>query len=117
MGLFDYQSIEGDGGGELGVVDDEISIEDLEKRLWRDRVHLRKLKEQQRGNTSSTSEPDEYAIAKEEQSRRRKMARAEDAILKYMVKTMEVCRAQGFVYGIILEKGKPVMGSSDNLKT
>ncbi|KAK9096732.1 hypothetical protein Sjap_022229 [Stephania japonica] len=116
MGVLDSQSNEGDGGDQV-VVDDEISIEDLEKRMWRDRLHLRKLKEQQTRNTSSTSEPDEYAIAKEEQSRRRKMARAEDAILKYMVKTMQVCRAKGFVYGIISEKGKPVMGSSDNLRT
>ncbi|KAK8567046.1 hypothetical protein V6N13_110124 [Hibiscus sabdariffa] len=29
---------------------------------------------------------------------------------------MEVCKARGFVYGIISEKGKPVSGSSDNLR-
>lgn len=29
---------------------------------------------------------------------------------------MEVCKAQGFVYGIIPEKGKPVSGASDNLR-
>jgi hypothetical protein len=29
---------------------------------------------------------------------------------------MEVCKAQGFVYGIIPEKGKPVGGSSENLR-
>lgn len=33
-----------------------------------------------------------------------------------MLKLMEVCQARGFVYGIIPEKGKPVSGSSDNLR-
>ncbi|CAI0420200.1 unnamed protein product [Linum tenue] len=45
------------------------------------------------------------------------MARAQDSILKYMVKIMEVCKGQGFVYGIIPEKGKPVSGSSDSLRS
>ncbi|KAL0437116.1 UNVERIFIED_CONTAM: protein ETHYLENE INSENSITIVE 3 [Sesamum radiatum] len=44
------------------------------------------------------------------------MSRAQDGILKYMLKMMEVCKAQGFVYGIIPEKGKPVSGASDNLR-
>ena len=44
------------------------------------------------------------------------MSRAHDGILKYMLKMMEVCNAQGFVYGIVPEKGKPVGGSSDNLR-
>ena len=34
---------------------------------------------------------------------------------EYMLKMMEVCKAQGFVYWIIPEKGKPVTGASDNL--
>ncbi|MCL7051189.1 hypothetical protein MKW94_010633 [Papaver nudicaule] len=33
-----------------------------------------------------------------------------------MLKLMEVCKARGFVYGIIPEKGKPVSGSSDNIR-
>ncbi|CAA2976916.1 EIN3-like family [Olea europaea subsp. europaea] len=45
------------------------------------------------------------------------MAQAQDGILKYMLKLMEVCKARGFVFGIIPEKGKPVSGSSDNLRT
>lgn len=52
----------------------------------------------------------------QEQARRKKMSRAQDGILKYMLKMMEVCNAQGFVYGIIPEKGKPVTGASDNLR-
>ncbi|WVZ10633.1 hypothetical protein V8G54_015163 [Vigna mungo] len=49
-------------------------------------------------------------------ARRKKISRAQDGILKYMLKMMEVCKAQGFVYGIIPEKGKPVTGASDNLR-
>ncbi|XP_015638500.1 protein ETHYLENE-INSENSITIVE 3-like 2 [Oryza sativa Japonica Group] len=30
---------------------------------------------------------------------------------------MEVCNAQGFVYGIIPEKGKPVSSASDNVRS
>lgn len=44
------------------------------------------------------------------------MSRAQDGILKYMLKLMEVCKVRGFVYGIIPEKGKPVSGSSDNIR-
>ena len=35
---------------------------------------------------------------------------------RYMLKMMEVCDVQGFVYGIIPKKGKPMSGSSDNLR-
>ena len=52
----------------------------------------------------------------QEQARKKKMSLAQDGILKYMLKMMEVCKAQGFVYGIIPEKGKPVSGASDNLR-
>ncbi|KAI3949058.1 hypothetical protein MKW92_022892 [Papaver armeniacum] len=45
------------------------------------------------------------------------MSRAQDAILKYMIKTMDVCNTQGFVYGIIPQQGKPVTDSSDNLRS
>ncbi|WVZ25484.1 hypothetical protein V8G54_004028 [Vigna mungo] len=55
-------------------------------------------------------------IATQEQARRKKISRAQDGILKYMLKMMEVCKAQGFVYGIIPEKGKLVTGASDNLR-
>ncbi|KAL0001630.1 hypothetical protein SO802_015411 [Lithocarpus litseifolius] len=43
-------------------------------------------------------------------------SRAQDEILKYMLKLMEVCKALGFVYGIIPKKGKPVSGASDNIR-
>lgn len=43
-----------------------------------------------------------------DQALRNKMSRAQDGILKYMLKLMEVSNARGFVYGIIPEKGKPI---------
>ncbi|XVF46387.1 hypothetical protein PTKIN_Ptkin03bG0022700 [Pterospermum kingtungense] len=93
--------------------DEEIDVDELERRVWRDKMRLKRLKEQNKGK-------DEVDIAKQrqsqEQARRKKMSRAQDGILKYMLKMMEVCKAQGFVYGIIPEKGKPVTGASDNLR-
>jgi ethylene-insensitive protein 3 len=81
--------------------------------MWRDKMRLKRLKEQ-------TKSKEGIDIAKQrqsqEQARRKKMSRAQDGILKYMLKMMEVCKAQGFVYGIITEKGKPVTGASDNLR-
>ncbi|KAF2293068.1 hypothetical protein GH714_036016 [Hevea brasiliensis] len=95
-----------------GVGDEEeedISYDDLKKRMWKDSMGMQKLKEK-RGN----EEPE--SLAKQEASRRKKMSRAQDSIPKYMVKIMKVCKTQGFVYGIVPEKGKPVMGSSDRLR-
>ncbi|XP_050385866.1 ETHYLENE INSENSITIVE 3-like 1 protein [Argentina anserina] len=93
--------------------DEELDVDELERRMWRDRILLRRLKEQTEGKEGA-----EHARQRQsqEQARRKKMSRAQDGILKYMLKMMEVCKAQGFVYGIIPEKGKPVSGSSDNLR-
>ncbi|KAJ9170333.1 hypothetical protein P3X46_018448 [Hevea brasiliensis] len=95
-----------------GVGDEEeedISYDDLKKRMWKDSMGMQKLKEKH-GN----EEPE--SLAKQEASRWKKMSRAQDSIPKYMVKIMKVCKTQGFVYGILPEKGKPVMGSSDRLR-
>jgi ethylene-insensitive protein 3 len=95
--------------------DEEIDVDELERRMWRDKMRLKRLKEQ-----SNNKSKDSIDIAKQrqsqEQARRKKMSRAQDGILKYMLKMMEVCKAQGFVYGIIPENGKPVTGASDNLR-
>ncbi|PKI58723.1 hypothetical protein CRG98_020879 [Punica granatum] len=90
---------------------EEISIDDLKRRMWKDRMRMQKFKEKQ------NEEPEyEASSTKKVASQRKKMARAQDSILKYMVKIMEVCNGQGFVYGIVPEKGKPVTGSSDSLR-
>lgn len=71
---------------------------------------MQKLKERYGKNEEGESS------ARQEASRRKKMSRAQDSILKYMVKIMEVCKGQGFVYGIVPERGKAVTGSSDSLR-
>jgi ethylene-insensitive protein 3 len=93
--------------------DEEMDVDELERRMWRDRMLLRRLKEQTKEKEGADNAKQRQS---QEQARRKKMSRAQDAILKYMLKMMEVCKAQGFVYGIIPEKGKPVSGASDNLR-
>ncbi|CAA3002093.1 ETHYLENE INSENSITIVE 3-like 4 [Olea europaea subsp. europaea] len=95
--------------GENEEEEEEISYNDLKKRMWKDRLRLEKIIAQ-RESLEPESKPNQ------EQLRNKKMSRAQHVILKYMVKIMEVCNAQGFVYGILPEKGKPVSGSSDSLK-
>ncbi|KAL5198795.1 hypothetical protein ABZP36_002307 [Zizania latifolia] len=100
--------------------DDVDDIEELERRMWRDRVRHKRLKELQQSRGGRERESGGAAarqLQSQEQARRKKMSRAQDGILKYMLKMMEVCNAQGFVYGIIPEKGKPVSGASDNLRS
>ncbi|XP_071740636.1 ETHYLENE INSENSITIVE 3-like 1 protein [Rutidosis leptorrhynchoides] len=92
--------------------DEEMDVDELERRMWRDRMLLRRLKDQNKGKEVNNAKQRQS----QEQARRKKMSRAQDGILKYMLKMMEVCKAQGFVYGIIPENGKPVSGASDNLR-
>lgn len=100
---------------EKDVSDEEIEAEELEKRMWKDRVRLKRIKERQKLAIQQAAEK-QKAKSTTDQARRKKMARAQDGILKYMLKLMEVCKARGFVYGIIPEKGKPVSGASDNIR-
>ncbi|KAJ4884472.1 ETHYLENE INSENSITIVE 3-like 3 protein [Raphanus sativus] len=100
---------------EIDVSDEEIDAEDLERRMWKDRVRLKRIKD--RTKTEEASQTKESQPKKiSDQAQRKKMSRAQDGILKYMLKLMEVCKVRGFVYGIIPEKGKPVSGSSDNIR-
>ncbi|KAL3721697.1 hypothetical protein ACJRO7_034093 [Eucalyptus globulus] len=94
--------------------EEEISYHDLQKRMWKDRTRLQRLKEKR--DAAAAGGGRHEPLAKEEASRRKKMARAQDSILKYMVKIMEVCNARGFVYGIVPKHGKPVTGSSESLR-
>ncbi|XP_010510821.1 PREDICTED: ETHYLENE INSENSITIVE 3-like 1 protein [Camelina sativa] len=99
---------------DVDYTDDEMDVDELEKRMWRDKMRLKRLKEQQ--SKCKDGVDGSKQRQSQEQARRKKMSRAQDGILKYMLKMMEVCKAQGFVYGIIPEKGKPVTGASDNLR-
>lgn len=105
----------GEGMAEDEVSEEEIDFYELEKRMWKDRVKHRRLKERQRIASEHNNGKTKHKQSSE-QARRKKMARAQDGILKYMFKMMEVCQAQGFVYGVIPEKGKPVSGASDNMR-
>ncbi|KAI3852128.1 hypothetical protein MKW98_020127 [Papaver atlanticum] len=100
---------------EKDVSDEEIEPEELERRMWKDRVKLRRIKERAKIAALQAAEKQKHKQTSD-QARRKKMSRAQDGILKYMLKLMEVCKARGFVYGIIPEKGKPVSGSSDNIR-
>ncbi|KAI3890833.1 hypothetical protein MKX03_036286 [Papaver bracteatum] len=100
--------------------EEEMGIEELENRMWMDKLRLQKLKKKERkkklGRDGDDGLSNSKSMVKQEQSRRKKMSRAQNSILKHMIKTMDVCNAQGFVYGIIPARGKPVTGSSDNLR-
>lgn len=98
------------------VSDEEIDAEELEKRMWKDRIKLKRIKEKQKLAALQAAEKQKANKSTTDQARRKKMARAQDGILKYMLKLMEVCNARGFVYGIIPDKGKPVSGASDNIR-
>ncbi|XP_050156915.1 protein ETHYLENE INSENSITIVE 3-like isoform X4 [Malus sylvestris] len=93
--------------------DEELGVDELEKRVWKYRMRLKRLKEQDKGTEGADNA---RQCQPKEQSQRKKMSRAQDAILKYMLRMMEVCKAEGFVYGIVPKKGKPVTGASDNLR-
>ncbi|CAN4091764.1 unnamed protein product [Withania somnifera] len=119
-GLGNSSDIEVDGIrcdniAEKDVSDEEIDPEELERRMWKDRVKLKRLKERQKLAAQQAAEKQKNKQTTD-QARRKKMSRAQDGILKYMLKLMEVCKARGFVYGIIPEKGKPVSGASDNIR-
>ncbi|KMZ63315.1 hypothetical protein ZOSMA_418G00090 [Zostera marina] len=104
---------------ENDVSDEDIEPGELTTRMWKDRIKLKRIKERFKNISSHEAlERTDNNNPKQstEQARRKKMSRAQDGILKYMLKLMEVCNARGFVYGILLEKGKPVSGSSDNLR-
>ncbi|XP_055818960.1 ETHYLENE INSENSITIVE 3-like 3 protein [Solanum dulcamara] len=100
---------------EKDVSDEEIEPDELERRMWKDRVKLKRLKEKQKLAARQAAEKQDHKQVTD-QATRKKMSRAQDGILKYMLKLMEVCNARGFVYGIIPDKGKPVSGSSDNIR-
>ncbi|XP_047962097.1 uncharacterized protein LOC125206926 [Salvia hispanica] len=73
---------------EKDVSDEEIDAEDLEKRMWKDRVRLKRMKERPK-----LAEKHKAVSLTTDQARRKKMARAQDGILKYMLKLSGIWRA------------------------
>ncbi|WJX30983.1 hypothetical protein P8452_19466 [Trifolium repens] len=88
----------------------ELDIEELETRIWRNKKLLKRLKEERAQRDYG------YSLEQLEKMKRKTMFRAQDGVLGYMLKMMEVCNAHGFVYGIVLEDGRTVSGSSENLR-
>ncbi|KAF4370561.1 hypothetical protein F8388_020147 [Cannabis sativa] len=106
--------------------EENISYDELERRMWKDRMRMEQLISQNQSfhhhrhhyaNQPETSSDSSYSEKREEASRRKKMARAQDVVLQSMFKIMEACNAKGFVYGIVPETGKPLTGSSDSLRS
>nr|POF08448.1 ethylene insensitive 3-like 3 protein [Quercus suber] len=95
------------------VSDEEIEAKELERQMWKDHIKLKRLKERQKIAAQQVVEKQK---PKQTTEIRLGGSRAQDGILKYRLKLMEVCKAHGFVYGIIPEKGKPVSGASDNIR-
>ncbi|CAN8244253.1 unnamed protein product [Cochlearia groenlandica] len=95
------------------LTNEEIEIEELEKKIWKDKQRLKRIKEMAKTGLGGGTR-----LLKLEPQGTSKIAmyKAQDGILKYMSKAMELSKAQGFVYGIVLENGKTVTGSSDNLR-
>ncbi|KAG2254127.1 hypothetical protein Bca52824_084263 [Brassica carinata] len=86
-----------DNVAEIDVSDEEIDAEDLERRMWKDRVRLKRIKERQKGDSQGAQAAKEAPKKISDQAQRKKMSRAQDGILKYMLKLMEVCKVRGFV--------------------
>ncbi|WOK96268.1 hypothetical protein Cni_G04975 [Canna indica] len=113
--LVPFAAVDDDENFDGASESEGIEVAALEKRMWKDRLLLKKLKQRQQHPQGSSS----YALTKypaNERSRRRAMARAQDSVLRNMLKMMEDCKARGFVYGIVPEIGDPLTGSSDSLR-
>ncbi|KAK6933669.1 Ethylene insensitive 3 [Dillenia turbinata] len=92
--------------------EDDMEIKKLEKQIWRDELLLQELKEQKKNKERAGGGKQCHS----QRQAHRKMSRAHDRVLNYMLKIMDACKAQGFVYGIVPEKGKPIWGASENLR-
>ncbi|KAM0913478.1 hypothetical protein ACQ4PT_012118 [Festuca glaucescens] len=105
---------------------ESIEIADLKKRMWKDQMLLMKLEgssgsdrradAQRPGSDPLAQAQNEPAETPESRYRRKAMLRAQDGVLRHMLRMMEACNARGFVYGIVDEAGVPVSGSSDSLR-
>ncbi|KAF8714940.1 hypothetical protein HU200_027479 [Digitaria exilis] len=118
---------------------ESIEIADLKKRMWKDQLLLMRL-EGRSGHhdrphphpdghghqlhpaapdhqpATSSSKDNNKEETPEARYRRKAMLRAQDGVIRHMLKMMEACNARGFVYGVVDESGVPVSGSSDSLR-
>lgn len=110
---YDVDDLRTENIDENDVSDEEIEAEELERRMWKDKVKLKRLKEREK-QLAAQQALQKHQIS--DQAKRKRMSRAQDGILKYMLKLTQNYNARGFVYGIVPETGKPVIGASDNLR-
>ena len=120
---------------------ESIEIADLKKRMWKDQLLLMNLEGRSAGRDRAGHEgeaqlqlqpgTDDHSASaaalvqqtnKDQQEspesryRHKAMLRAQDGVIRHMLKMMEACNACGFVYGVVDEYGVPVSGSSDSLR-
>ena len=111
---------------------ESIEVADLKKRMWKDQLLLMKLEgrsgrdhrrhggegqlQLQPGSTDDVLIQVKDEESPENRYRRKAMLRAQDGVIRHMLKMMEACNARGFVYGVVDETGVPVSGSSDSLR-
>nr|KYP32659.1 Protein ETHYLENE INSENSITIVE 3 [Cajanus cajan] len=76
--------------------DEEIGMDELEHRMWKDKLLHKRLKEQSKVKEGVDAVKQRQS---QEQARRKKMSRAQDGILKYMLKMMknDGCNSMGGV--------------------
>ncbi|RZC77222.1 hypothetical protein C5167_001355 [Papaver somniferum] len=96
--------------------EEEIDAVEVERRLNIYRWLLKRMQEESIPKDRVPNIKRHQTQTKKRVRRRRKRLTPQDAILSNMLQMMEVCKAQGFVYGIILESGKSAIGASDNLR-
>ncbi|KAJ3694172.1 hypothetical protein LUZ60_009652 [Juncus effusus] len=91
---------------------DENSVEELEARIAQYKEKIKSIGTSKRNCNRKRKPIDDN----DEKSKRKKISRAHDEILKNMLEIMDTCNARGFVYGLVLEDGKTVCGASDSLR-
>ncbi|KAG0489542.1 hypothetical protein HPP92_006405 [Vanilla planifolia] len=94
------------------------SIEELlEQRIWDDQQRFDYLKHKQLSSFAGAEEAFESNHRRrQELIHRKRLTRAHETILKYLLRLEDACNIQGFVFGIVPETGKPLFGSSDSLR-
>ncbi|CAL9764119.1 unnamed protein product [Musa acuminata subsp. burmannicoides] len=97
-----------------GVETDAHEVERLRIRIWHDIIRLKHLNEHHKCKIIQQSSASLLDYS-QEQSRRKKLAQNQEKIMNEMRELAEEGLAQGFVYGIVPYKGKPVSGASNNL--
>ncbi|KAL5983300.1 hypothetical protein ACLOJK_017384 [Asimina triloba] len=99
-----------------GSVSEECEYDELRKRMWEDQMKIRSIKGLMNlaglecGDKQEHKQPSDGA-------QRKRMSRAQDDILKYMIKLVDACKIRDFVYRTITEKGKPIGGASENMRS